>query len=263
MKSKQIEKLLHGVVNSLCDSITDENVKNIIKTRTFITGGCIPCMLMGEWVNDYDFYFIDSHEASMVRSYFQAILDQDNNNKDQKYHISLITDNAINLSDKVQLIPKFVGTPEEVTKNFDWQHIKSYYDCSSSKLVLTPDVYRLICEKELVYTGSAYPLSSMLRLKKYLKKGWNVSTATMVHIALDISASLQLMGESRGQVFDDVDILSTQYVPDYKTIQEAKYNVEDVIYHLNGVDPLTIQKELQEKCGKCLTVSEIVAILYK
>jgi len=28
------------------------------------------------------------------------------------------------LSEKIQLIIKFVGTPEEVTEKFDWQHIQ-------------------------------------------------------------------------------------------------------------------------------------------
>jgi len=36
------------------------------------------------------------------------------------------------LSEKIQLIIKFVGTPEEVTEKFDWQHIKSYYLCKQN-----------------------------------------------------------------------------------------------------------------------------------
>jgi len=55
------------------------------------------------------------------------------------------------LSDKIQLIIKFVGTPEEVTEKFDWQHIKSYYLCKQEKLFLKHDIYKLICEKELIY----------------------------------------------------------------------------------------------------------------
>jgi hypothetical protein len=241
MKAYQIEKLLHGVYNNLCKSITDPEIVVIIREKSFISGGCIPTMLMDDFVNDFDFYFIDEESANKVKSYYEA--NKNNTNKD-KYHVKLITDNAINLSDKVQLITKFVGTPEKVVNNFDWQHIKSYYKYPDG-LSLTSDIYKLIMEKELVYTGSAYPLSSLMRLKKYIKKGWHVSNATIVHIALDFAEDMQKRYEQQNEISSEGTL----------------YCVEDIIYHMNGVDPLTIQKELLEKSGAFLTVKEIVNLI--
>ena len=124
MKSKQIEKLLLGVYNNFVASITDEDVKDIILKRSFISGGCIPSMLTDEWVNDYDVYFIYKSDIDKVRVYFENTHTRE---KEDKYHVNLITENAINLSDKIQLITKFYGPIDVVTSNFDWEHIKSYF----------------------------------------------------------------------------------------------------------------------------------------
>lgn len=285
MKAKQIEKLLAGVMSNFITCINNEEVSTIIKERSFITGGCIPSMLMDEYVNDYDIYFYNKEDANKVKNYFE---NNHTRNKENKFYVKLITENAINLSDKIQLVIKFTGTPEQVTDKFDWQHIKSYFYLDKIKgyqLVFVDDVYRLIVEKELIYTGSDYPLSSLLRLKKYLKKGWNVSNATIVHIVLDVVAALHSAEQYRKMIkkqkyinshestsFDestineDVEIISNVQIHDKIDMSEntqipITFNVEDIIYHLNGVDPLTIQYQLEEKIGLYLTIPEIIELI--
>lgn len=268
MKAIQVEKLLKGVLQNFIEVIKNDEIKEIFKKRCFITGGSIPSMLMDEWVNDYDFYFFQKDDINKVKEYFEKYHTKDTSNK---YHLKLITDNSINISDKIQLITKFYGNPKEVTANFDWKHIKSYFWYNEShnnekyELVLTDDVYRLIVEKELIYTGSSYPLSSLLRLKKYLKKGWTVSNLTMVTIILEVVQSFINMEKRRGTIVKPV----TQKDVDNILIEEENvenedehlFNVEDVIYHLNGVDPLTIQAELSKKIGEHLTLKEIVKLI--
>ena len=134
MKAKSIQKLLKGVIDNLCETIGDADIEKIIKERSFISGGCIPTMMLDGFVNDFDFYFISKEDVDKVKEYYNSI-EVDYN---KKFHVNLITENAINLSDKVQLITKFVGEPEDVVKNFDWQHIKSYYQYPD-KLKFTED----------------------------------------------------------------------------------------------------------------------------
>jgi hypothetical protein len=304
MKAKQIEKLLTGVMNNFLESISDNYIKDIIKNNSYITGGCIPSMLIDEFVNDYDIYFYTKEDADGVKKYFETAHTK---NKDDKFHVKLITDNAINLSDKIQLITKFWGDPSFVTDEFDWQHIKSWYSCKEEKLYLTSDVYQLVVEKELIYTGSDYPLSSLMRLKKYIKKGWNVSNTTMLHIALDIVASFNKMEAERqfeqtkhnkeilekiGQKianmpqeeFDELietsekrydndteeeqefEIITDPVELDYinkmnKANKQQTFNVNDIIYHMNGVDPIRIQDELVKKTGQYLSIGEIIKII--
>jgi len=307
MKAKQIEKLLAGVMNNFLESINDSEIKTIIKERSYITGGCIPSMLMDEFVNDYDIYFYSKEDANRVKIYFENNL----KNRDEKFHVKLITENAINLSDKIQLIIKFIGDPVFVTERFDWQHIKSYFYFDKTvekyKLVLTENVYQLICEKELVYTGSDYPLSSLMRLKKYIKKGWSVSNTTILHIALDIVASFNKMEKKRQEEkqnsLEMLDLankkLSEMSQEEFDSnsnieetcqeleeeeldeeefegitnpvllkslklaekLEEQQFNIEDIIFHLNGVDPLIIQKKLLEQTDQYFTVREIIKIM--
>lgn len=296
MKAKQIEKLLKGVVDNFLSSIEEEDIKHTLKHRTFITGGAIPSMLMDEWVNDYDIYFYSQTDADKVRGYFERRLEYKG-----KFHVNLLTENAINLSDKIQLITKFVGNPENVVEKFDWQHIKSWYCCKTEKLHLTPDVYQLVVEKELIYTGSDYPLSSLMRLKKYIKKGWNVSNTTILHIALDfveamnkaelsrkfeqskkskkildeIYSEIKDMSEEDFEQLDNTESLNIntefEIITDPELLehidivqqrkQEEKFNVDDIIYHLNGVDPITIQAELKKETGQYKTIKEIIDMI--
>jgi hypothetical protein len=304
MKAKQIEKLLKGVMNNFLESINDSEIKTIIKENSYITGGCIPSMLMDEFVNDYDIYFYNKEDAEKVKVYFE---NNHTKNKDDKFHIKLITENSINLSDKIQLIIKFVGDPMFVIEKFDWQHIKSWYSCKAEKLHLTSNVYQLICEKELVYTGSDYPLSSLMRLKKYIKKGWSVSNTTILHIALDIVASFNKMEKKRQEEkqnsLEMLDLankkLSEMSQEEFDSnsnieetcqeleeeeldeeefegitnpvllkslklaekLEEQQFNIEDIIFHLNGVDPLIIQKKLLEQTDQYFTVREIIKIM--
>lgn len=274
MKAKQIEKLLSGVIKNFLESVKDSAIRDIIKNNSYVTGGCIPSMLSKDFVNDFDIYFYTTEQANAVKDYFGS---SHTNNKDEKFHVNLITDNSVNLSDKIQLIIKFVGDPIFVTEKFDWQHIKSWYDCKEEKLHLTPDVYQLVVEKELIYTGSEYPLSSLLRLRKYIKKGWSVSNATILHIALEVVASFNNLEHIRKHEQEKRKSLKKHTANNQEDIEEendvhflselpvltdlAIFNVDDIIYHLNGVDPLTIQKELQEKTGQYKSIQEIISMV--
>lgn len=270
MKIKQIEKLLNGLIDNFCKTITDEKIIDIIKNHSFITGGCIPSMMLDEFVNDFDFYFDTKENALDVKEYFEQR--EKKSLSVDKYKTNLITENSINLSDKVQLVIKFYGSPTEVIEKFDWAHIKSYF-MYSKKIVLADDLYRLIVEKELVYTGSEYPLSSLMRLKKYIKKGWNVSNSVILNIALDVVSSLHNMEShrtlklSKSKNIDDdfeekfEDELEDQIEKCFLNKDDFKYNVEDIIYHLNGVDPLTIQINLLKHSQEYLTTKEIINIM--
>lgn len=262
MKAIKIEKLLKKMIENFCESITDESIVFLIKNHSFIAGGCIPSMLSDEWINDFDIYLDTEEHVKQIQTYFEHIKDK----KLDKFSVSLITENSINFKDKIQIITKFYGTPEEVVSKFDWAHIKSYYKYPDT-LVINDNVYKLIVEKELIYTGSDYPMSSIMRLKKYIKKGWTVSNTTILHICLDLieafrnpvkkfkENNINLKDLGISSVYPGIIEFSTEQ--DY----EHKFNVDEVLYHLNGIDPLTIQQELVEKTGQYLTINEILNLI--
>lgn len=229
-------------------------------------------MISDQWVNDFDIYLKDKESVDTIKTYFTE--NKDSYNKDRKkYKYNLITDNAINLSDKIQIITKWYGEPKEVVNNFDWAHIKSFYDIKGGKLTLCDNVYQLIVEKELKYTGSNYPLSSLFRLKKYIAKGWTISNFDLLKIIMDTVKVLtkknsipkvEIMEKERE--FDNFDTIEE---PQTIIEEENKIYNDDEVYidkdtlieQMNGVDPLTIQNKLYSLLGESVTLDEIISVL--
>nr|MCU0343906.1 T9SS type A sorting domain-containing protein [Ignavibacterium sp.] len=60
---------------------------------------------------------------------------------DKKYRPVFISENAITLSDKVQLVIRFYGTPAEIHDNYDYAHCMCYFDLSVSLTGYPPGNY--------------------------------------------------------------------------------------------------------------------------
>lgn len=122
--------------------------------------------------------------------------------KKNKYKPLVLTSNAITLSNNVQLITRFFGSPEEIHNNFDFIHCTNYWTSWNNELVLRQEALVSIMTKELKYFGSLYPICSMFRIRKYLKRGYTINAGQILKIAYQIS-KLDL---------DDVEIMQNQLI---------------------------------------------------
>jgi len=104
-----------------------------------------------------------------------------------KYRPLFLTSNAITLSDKVQVIIRFFGNPEEIHENFDFVHCTSYYDSKDGALVLKPEALEAILAKELRYVGSKYPVCSLIRTRKFIGRGWRINAGQYLKIIYQAS----------------------------------------------------------------------------
>ncbi len=104
-----------------------------------------------------------------------------------KYRPIYITDNAITLSGKVQLITRFYGEPEEIHKNFDYQHCCGYWTSWEGKVLADADTLECLLNKELRYRGSLYPVSSIIRMRKFIKRGWKINAGNMLKPIFQVS----------------------------------------------------------------------------
>jgi hypothetical protein len=103
-----------------------------------------------------------------------------------KYLPLVFTDNAISLSNDIQIIIRFCGNPEEIHNNFDFEHTKNYWS-KKTGLVTKESALCCIMSRELKYTGSRYPMCSMFRLRKFISRGWTITAGEMLKIAWDIN----------------------------------------------------------------------------
>lgn len=103
-----------------------------------------------------------------------------------KYIPLFFSPNAISLSDDIQIVLRFNGTVEEIHKTFDFIHATNYFTFKDG-LVTNNKALESILSKHLYYQGSLYPVTSIIRIKKFLKRNWNITAGEMLKIMFDIS----------------------------------------------------------------------------
>lgn len=273
MKKKTINTVVCKKFDELLASISDEQVRELIKTNTIITGGSITSMLLKEDVNDFDLYFTNKETVLAVAHYYVSkfkestvqkhnngddilikVLDGDHPDGDDwaqiggpekgrvkiylkssgiagesgtedyqyfesrppeegeefidniisnvsevdeihpaevevkpKYRPIFLSANAITLSDKVQIIIRFYGEPKEIHDNYDYVHCTNYWYSKTREVVLNQQALEAILSKELIYIGSKYPLCSIIRTRKFLKRGWTINAGQYLKMCFQVS----------------------------------------------------------------------------
>jgi hypothetical protein len=259
-KAKTIKTVISKKINKWIDSIEDENLRNLVKKNTIVTGGSIASMLLGEEVNDFDIYFRDHETTKAVAEYYvtrfkkkngdtefslivtdvdgrvkvmaksAGLASEESTNADYHYfelgpdeqgsdYIAKVMDNpeeiedvhedteiqvqanpdeakfrpvflssnAITLSDKIQIVLRFYGDPDTIHSNYDFSHCTSYWTSNDGKLVLRPEALESLLSKELRYVGSKYPVCSVVRLRKFINRGWRINAGQILKMAMQIS----------------------------------------------------------------------------
>lgn len=104
-----------------------------------------------------------------------------------KYRVTFMSCNAISLTGKIQIVLRFFGEPEEIHKNYDFVHCTGYWCSWNGNLVLPNAMLETLLAKELRYVGSLYPVCSLFRVRKYLKRGFTITAGQLIKIAWQIS----------------------------------------------------------------------------
>lgn len=296
MKSRTIKIILAKKFNDFLSSIEDENIREMVRENTLITGGCITSMLLKETVNDYDLYFTNKETASAVAHYYAtrfkpknkngipcAIFVEDHtervkmvikssgiaseNGTDQpyeyfenggdaagyvseimtdpnadreetyeaeesaalaikddtgnKYRPVFISTNAITLSHGIQIILRFYGEAEEIHKNYDFVHCTNYWESKNGNLELKKEALEAILAKELRYVGSKYPICSVFRMRKFIRRGWQINAGQILKMVMQISL---------------LDLTDVSVLEDQLTGVDVAYFLE-VIEKLKSNDP--------------------------
>lgn len=85
------------------------------------------------------------------------------------YNPIFLSGNAITLECGIQLIVRFSGTPDIIHENFDFAHTKMYWTKDDGVVTNTMSL-ECVLSRRLVYTGSKYPICSIMRSKKFLQR---------------------------------------------------------------------------------------------
>lgn len=104
-----------------------------------------------------------------------------------KYRPVYLTSNAITLSDKIQIVIRFYGEPEQIHENYDFVHCTCSWTSWNNSLSLPSRALEAIINKELYYMGSKYPLCSIIRSRKFIQRGYTINAGQYLKMALQLN----------------------------------------------------------------------------
>ena len=132
-----------------------------------------------------------------------------------KYFPLYFSPNAITLSDGIQIIIRFWGDHTQIHNNFDFIHATNYFTMTDN-LVTNTRALESILAKQLYYQGSLFPITSIIRMRKFMKREWNINAGDILKILFQVS-QLDLT---------NLDVLEEQLIG------------VDVVYFKNLIDDL-------------------------
>lgn len=103
------------------------------------------------------------------------------------YRPVFMSTNAITLSKKVQIVVRFYGEPDQIHENYDFVHCTNYWSSWDGDLVLRQPALEALLAKELRYVGSKYPVCSIIRLRKFIRRGWTINAGQILKAVMQIS----------------------------------------------------------------------------
>lgn len=138
-----------------------------------------------------------------------------------KYRPVFMSTNAITLSHRVQVVLRFYGDPEQIHENYDFVHCTNQWTSWDGKLTLKQPALEALLARELKYVGSKYPLCSIMRIRKFIKRGWTINAGQI------LKAVMQLQ---------ELDLTNPEVLEDQLTGVDSAYFVE-IIAKVKENDP--------------------------
>ena len=126
-------------------------------------------------------------DAGEIEDTYQAVQEGAEEITDASYRPVFLSTNAITLANRVQLVLRFYGEPEEIHKYYDFIHCTNYWKSWDHDLVLNQAALESLLSKELRYVGSKYPVCSIFRLRKFIKREWTINAGQILKMAYQVS----------------------------------------------------------------------------
>ena len=107
-----------------------------------------------------------------------------------RYRPVFMSSNAITLSHSLQIVTRFYGEPREIHDNYDFVHCMNYWQSwgdAAESLTLRPEALEALLTRELKYVGSRYPICSLIRVRKFVGRGWTINAGQILKMAMQIS----------------------------------------------------------------------------
>jgi hypothetical protein len=192
--------------------VMEDPVEQAIKLKIKSAG------VIGEQSENYE-YFESSENPP--EDYLDTTMDIDVNNEcTDRYEPKFLSQNAITLSNDIQIISRFIGEPEIIHENYDFIHATNYYTHWNKQLHLNQDALKSLLERNLYYVGSKYPLASIIRTRKFIQRGWTITAGQYLKMVMQLN-KLDLL--NYGVFIDQLNGVDVAYFQELMEILEEKF----------------------------------------
>lgn len=172
----------------LIDYIPD-CVYNVIKgSAAFIAGGAITSVFSGTKINDIDLYPKTEDALCSIKEKLDSLV------KQEKGVLVITTANALTYRFSnvvIQLIRFSDAFKEDINSIFDlfdYTVCMGAYDLDSKEFKLHDSFLQHIAQKRLVFNpNTKFPISSLIRSKKYMNRGYSLSSLDSIKLGLAIN----------------------------------------------------------------------------
>lgn len=183
-------KVATEVVNYYLENVKKTDKVSKVEARPSEAGDRVRIFLKSVGVvftEDADNENYDYFECTDLRTMEEYFDKWQFKNRKKKFGLISMTSNAITLNDNIQIITRFVGNPEYIHQNFDFVHCTNYYSPGSG-LILNQPALESIMARRLNYVGSLFPICSLFRIRKFVKRGWTITAGEILKISWDVNA---------------------------------------------------------------------------
>jgi len=209
--------------------------------------------IVGEQTDESQYRYFENHPIEEGEEYIEQAIQETlteadevdgkllEDKKKEKYRPVFLTDNAITLANKIQIIIRFYGDPDKIHENYDFMHCTSYWTSKDDKLVLRQGALESILSKQLQYVGSKYPVCSVIRMRKFINRGWYINAGQILKVLMQVSEldltdiptlEDQLTGVDTAYFIKLIDALKKKQEknPEFKPTQEYVASIVDKIF---------------------------------
>lgn len=103
-----------------------------------------------------------------------------------EYFPIYLSQNAIYLRGDIQITMRFTNSIEEIHDKFDFVHATNYWLPGTNELHLNPEAVESILTKSLKFKQSQFPIAALMRVRKFIERGWTINAGEMFKIVLSI-----------------------------------------------------------------------------
>jgi uncharacterized protein YggL (DUF469 family) len=222
-----------------------KELQGVLKTnKMIVAGGAITSIFSGVGIRDYDLYFTDNSKREEVEKWFDEHMTKqaETNNALSYYWFNPDKKNEReqgspdNLNFQLITIPSTEGGTKNIFERFDYTICMGAYRFEDETFVLHDDFLQHLAQRKLVFNPKTlYPINSLIRSKKYMNRGFNMSNVETLKIALTIHA-LDLSTKSNlKEQLEGIDTLFLKELSDYLANNgESEYNFGEALQLLEN-----------------------------